>query len=269
MGIDKTIFQLCDSINEADALQLDNEQYQANFKFDGERLISVVIDGDCIMMNRNGKICNFHFREVEAELKLLPNCIIDGEIISLDDDFTRLQSRALTQNLTKLKALQETTPVKYMVFDILKSGNDDIRGKPLKERVAELDKVVTNSQHIEKVAYKPIAELLGISKQGGIGKEGIIVKNMNSPYLSSRNEGWRKLKLWKETIIAFQKYTPNNKGIRVETDDGLVACQVAGSQAKEIQNIIDTQGSVKIFIQYLTKSDDGHLRFPSCRGIAE
>jgi len=97
----KDLFQLCNSINEEEALKLDSKDYQANFKFDGCRIIAVVLDGEPIMFNRNGRICNFNFREVEAELKLLPNCILDGEIISIDDNFERLQSRVLTQNIAK------------------------------------------------------------------------------------------------------------------------------------------------------------------------
>jgi len=258
---------LCGSIGEAEALTLDTDRYKANIKFDGERIITLVLKGDVVMINRNGKICNYHFREVEAELKGLGDCVIDGEVISLDDDFSKLQRRALTQNLQKIKQLEIDIPVKYMVFDCLMLGSEDLRNKPLMERLESISKLIgDNHAHLGKVGYEAIQTQLEIAKREG--REGIIIKDMKAKYEGKRGEAWRKLKFFQEAVITFQKYTSNPKGIRVETNDGLVACQVSGKQSEEIQHKLDTNGSVDIYIQYLTKSADGHLRFPSCRGIA-
>jgi len=157
--------------------------------------------------------------------------------------------------------------VKFRVFDILKEGDKDIRTEPLTSRLEALKRVVAqDSKHIEKVAYNPIKEVLALSKQGGIGKEGIIVKQMNSPYTSSRNDAWRKLKNMKEKVLKMSKYTINNAGIRVENDEG-IACQIGGKQSKEVKELIDTQGWVDIYIQYLQETETGKYRFISYRGL--
>ena len=104
-------------------------------------------------------------------------------------------------------------------------------------------------------------------------REGIIVKDMNSYYASGRRlDSWRKCKRWLEADIVFTKYTTNPSGIRVETDDGVVSCQVQGvDNSREVKEVLDKNGSVEISIQYLENytRDDGKLsyRFPSFRGI--
>jgi len=73
MGLTKEVFMLCKGMTTDEAEKItpqhhDYAQYTANIKFDGERIIAVVLKGDVIFMNRNGKICNFNFREVAEDL---------------------------------------------------------------------------------------------------------------------------------------------------------------------------------------------------------
>ena len=269
--LDKKIFQLCNSITEEQALELDKEKYKANTKWDGERVISVILDKDVIMFNRGGKIVNFHFPEIAEELKKLPNCIIDGEIISIDDNFTRLQSRALTQNKDKIQALIKEIPCDYMIFDILKIGEEDLRNKPLKERFEKLFNLFVKNfdvlnpfQFLKVVAYEDIISCLFEAKLKQ--REGIIIKNMNGLYESRRSDNWKKLKFFKETILILTKYSPNNAGYRCE-DNLNNAVQVSGNQSLEVINKIKTCGSCEVYIQYLEKTKNDKYRFISFRGV--
>lgn len=264
----KEIFMLCNSINEEEAKELDKEKWIANFKFDGERIIAMVVDNDVILINRRGKICNLHFSEVVEGLKeaKLGNCILDGEIISLDDDFNKLMQRAMTKTLSKIKIIEKTNPVKYMIFDILKNQDKDLRANPLKDRIEELKKLFENktSDSFELAEYKSIEEMLPIAKEKD--KEGLIVKYWFGCYESRRSDYWKKLKFFEEATITITKYTENPKGIRAEDDNGN-AVQIAGEQSKEVKNLLDTIGQVEIYVQYLEKTADNRMRFPSYRGL--
>jgi len=265
-------FMLCKSITQEEVFNYDETKWIAQEKKDGERIIAVVINHDTILINRRGKICNFHFEEIVEDLKVLDDCIIDGEMISLDDNFTQLQRRALTKDRLKLKQLQIDIPVKFMVFDILAingvSKQDLITHKPLKDRIIILNQLFNekNLKHTELLEYGNIKDMYEKAKENS--REGIVIKNLNGIYEGKRSENWAKHKFWNEVDIVFTKYTINPMGIRVETDDGRTACQVAGFQSQEVREVIDKDGQAEITIQYLTKNEEtGGYRFPSYKKL--
>ena len=273
MGEPKDIFMLCESIKtEGELFNLDTGKYKANYKFDGERVIAVKKGEDIVLFNRLGNIITYKFSEVVNDLRHIPkDFMIDGEIISMDNDFNKLQRRALTKQLDKIKQLEKEIPVKYMIFDIISIGDNILMRKPLRERLTYLnellDELISDSNHLELVEYGEIKDLLNraIENDG----EGIVVKNMEGEYESRRSRNWFKYKLFKETTITITSYTENNAGIRVTDEKGFIACQIAGFQSREVKELIDKRGYCNINIQYLSKSNEGKYRFPSYRGIAQ
>jgi len=263
-------FQLCESTTEQEVFNFDDTRYKAQTKLDGERIIAVVINHDTILVNRRGKICNFHFEEVVEDLKVLDDCIIDGEIISLDDNFNKLQRRALTKDRDKLKVLQTEIPVKYMVFDILSIGGvakqNLITMKPLKDRITILNQLFNGKQlkHTELLEYGDIKTIFEKAKVDD--REGIVIKDLNSCYEGKRSKSWIKCKFFLEKDIVFTKYEVNPSGIRVENDEG-IACQVAGQQSQEVKELLDRDGKVELTLQYLEETEDKKLRFPSYKKI--
>lgn len=261
-------FMLCQKTTEEESENLSETDYQAQIKYDGERIIAVVIDNEAILINRRGKICNLHFQEIVEDLKVLPNCIIDGEIISLDDDFSKLMKRAMTKTPSKFKQLQIDVPVKYMVFDVLGIGKATNKiNLPLRNRINDLNILFNGLEfkHTEIAKYDTIKNMLIQARAEK--REGIIVKNLNGKYEGRRSENWKKLKFFQETTLIVTSYKSNPKGIRVEDDKGN-ACQIAGEQHNEVKDKIDSTGQAEIYIQYLTKNADTHrYRFPSFRGL--
>jgi len=273
MGLTKDVFMLCKGMTTDEAEKItpqhsDYQKYTANIKFDGERIIAVVLNGDVILMNRNGKICNFNFKEVVEDLKPLGDCILDGEIISRDDDFTKLMTRARVSNPIKLKEREKSVPIRYMVFDVLKIGDNDLRTRDLKIRVDYLKTHLKDlqSENVEIAEYNNIDVMLEKAKRED--REGIIAKDLTGKYESRRSEDWLKIKFFKETTFKAIAYTPNPKGIKVEDELGR-SVQIAGQQHEEVKNILDNCGEVEINIQYLSQSSNGNYRFPSYRGLVE
>lgn len=276
----KTNLMLCEKTTESELPYLQGD-YLANIKYDGERVLSIIENGQVIMLNRTGKIVNSHFKEVEAELRKLPNCIIDGEVISYNNNFQRLQSRALTQNQTKQGILQKEIPCLYAIFDMIKFGEQDLKNKPLNVRLGFLDKLGlkkavylpygerkegedTFNTPLFVCSYIPIQECLKIAKENKC--EGIIIKDLNAVYENRRSRAWLKLKFFQEAEITLTKFTTNNAGIRAEDNKGNVV-QISGEQAKPIAERLLKGEQVSVYIQYLTMGDTGRMRFPSFRGV--
>jgi bifunctional non-homologous end joining protein LigD len=261
-------FMLCESINEEEALKLNNKKYLANYKYDGVRIIAIVDKGQVLLLNRRGIFKNRQFEEIVDELKQLPDCILDGEIISKDNNFNKLQSRAGTQDGGKLTLKAQSTPIDYQIFDLLKADGEMLINEPLKTRVEHLNTLFVGRifNNLKICEYGEIKELLDNAKARTM--EGIIVKDMEARYEGRRSHAWLKLKLWKEATITITTYTVNNAGIRAETADG-IAVQIAGGQSLEVKQKLDAGEEVSIYIQYLEKTKENKFRFISYRGMVE
>ena len=274
------IFQLCSVVTESDFINnnytYDNDRYVANIKYDGERIMAKVENGEVILINRNKRCCNSNFPEIVKELEKLKkgNFILDGEIISKDDDFNKLQKRALTKDKEKQKELMKEIPVCFMVFDILKYEDINVRSKELNERINYIKNFegLFEELKIDKELIK-VAEFLKpkvmYEKAREEKREGIVIKKLNYSYSEGRNSGWwYKIKFFKEEVFEAISYTTNNKGIRVEDKNGN-SCQISNSDYHEVKKIIDKNGKALINIQFLEKTKDNRYRFPSYRGMVK
>lgn len=261
---------LCKSITESEAESRSFwDGFLANTKFDGERIKAIKKDGEVFLVNRRGNIKNNNYREVVDELEDIEgNFEIDGEVISMNDNFDELQRRSLTKDKFKQMELRKSIPVKYMVFDILKVDLLDLRNSALKRRI-EFENVICDKHqnHIEFAEYKPVLEILRRAKIEG--REGIVIKDMSETYHDNkRHKGWLKCKFFKETTLELINYTENPAGIRCEDKDKN-AVQISGTQHLEVKQLLDTTGKAVVEIQYLEKTKDGRFRFPSFRGLVD
>ena len=145
--------------------------------------------------------------------------VIDGEIVALDRDgrpmgFQRLQGRIHLSDADDVARVEREQPVAFIAFDLLREGKDDLRGLPLTERRARLERLLAKSQSpairiSEQVAGDGHALHERAKKEGW---EGLIVKDAKSPYQSGRRgPSWRKLKLHHEQEFVVGGWTePRN-----------------------------------------------------------
>jgi bifunctional non-homologous end joining protein LigD len=129
--------------------------------------------------------------------------VLDGEIVALDADgrplgFQRLQGRIHVLDGKDVERIDRQQPVAYIVFDILRDGDDDVRGLPLSERRRRLERLFVDS-HPDRLQLSEQAVGDGQAlhdRARAEGWEGLIVKEARSPYQSGRRSPtWRKLKL--------------------------------------------------------------------------
>lgn len=99
--------------------------------------------------------------------------------------------------------------------------------------------------------------------------EGIIIKDLEGTYKNNRNNNYLKLKFFQEIEVWVTKLIKNPAGIRVSDDTEKYICQIAGKQSQEVEREILEKGKALINIQYLTKTENGFLRFPSFRGLVK
>jgi bifunctional non-homologous end joining protein LigD len=140
--------------------------------------------------------------------------LIDGEIVALDDEgrpagFQRLQGRIHLTGEREVEDIERAQPVALIAFDLLRDGDEDLRGLPLTDRRVRLEAHLGPASGARAAATKGArAGVLRISEQvAGDGNalqaraleegwEGLIAKDARAPYHSGRRSpAWRKLKV--------------------------------------------------------------------------
>jgi bifunctional non-homologous end joining protein LigD len=164
-------------------------------KWDGVRAILTSDGGSLTLRSRRGRDIGGVYPEVSG-LPLSGACVLDGEIVAFDEtgrpSFAALQRRMNTTGRMRVAEAARTTPVTYIVFDLLFDG-EDITNLPIEkrlERLAEIDlpPTLANSEVIEadgEALYAAVAEQ---------GLEGIMAKRSGSQYRPGvRSPDWRKI----------------------------------------------------------------------------
>jgi bifunctional non-homologous end joining protein LigD len=132
--------------------------------------------------------------------------MLDGEIVALDADgrptgFQKLQGRIHLKESKDVERVDKTQPVALIVFDILRDGEDDVRGLPLTERRARLERrlggVTGDVVRLSEQVAQDGRDMDDRARREGW--EGLIVKEARAPYQSGRRSpAWRKHKVVNE-----------------------------------------------------------------------
>jgi bifunctional non-homologous end joining protein LigD len=169
-------------------------------KFDGLRVLARQGGKELALLSRNQKSQNFQFPDIVAALrKSLPRrAIIDGEVVCLDEQgnssFRLLQQRFHLQNAREVEERMKRFPAHLYVFDVLYADGYDVTPLPLKDRKDVLRKLVRWSDRIRWTEFRPEHGLAFSQEACREGREGIIAKQANSPYIQARSDWWLKVK---------------------------------------------------------------------------
>lgn len=186
----------------------DQKNWTWELKYDGFRAVAAHAGGELAMWSRNSIDLSERFpRIAEAIKKLkLPEVVLDGEIVALDETGTpRFQ-------LLQQGNRRET----FFVFDVLWLEGKDVRKLPYLERRTILEKLfgkkregmVAISQLIKGAAK---AALANAAKDGW---EGIIAKRNDSVYEARRSKAWLKLKAQNQQEFAIVGWQPSTHSDR-------------------------------------------------------
>jgi bifunctional non-homologous end joining protein LigD len=163
-------------------------------KFDGYRVQLRVEDSEARLKTRKGLDWTDKFAAIAKEGSALPDALIDGEIAALDrngvPDFSALQAAIADGKTDKLI---------FFAFDLLFADGEDLRALPLRERKAQLKKMLEARakgkarliRHVEHFEEPGDAVLQSARR---LSLEGIVSKKLSAPYRSGRSEDWTKAK---------------------------------------------------------------------------
>jgi bifunctional non-homologous end joining protein LigD len=180
--------QLCASVERPP----NSDGWCHEIKFDGYRVQLRIEQGEAVLNTRKGLDWSEKFGAITKEAKSLPDAMIDGEIVALNDrgvpDFSALQA-AISDG--------KTNALMFFAFDLLFAGGEDLRNLPLGERKARLKQLLA-SRKGKSIKYVEHFEVDGDTMLEGVSKmslEGIISKKLDAPYRSGRSESWTKAKI--------------------------------------------------------------------------
>jgi bifunctional non-homologous end joining protein LigD len=182
--------QLCELVERPPS----GDGWGHEIKFDGYRIQLRVQNEQVTLKTRKGLDWTGKFGAIAREAKSLPDAIIDGEIVALDEngapDFTALQA-ALSE--------QETDDLVFYGFDLLFDDEADLRRRPLSDRKARLQTLLADHGLGEAARIRFVEHL----ETGGdavlksacrLALEGIVSKRLDAPYRSGRTNSWTKAK---------------------------------------------------------------------------
>ena len=203
------------------------EEWSVEWKWDGIRSQLIVREGELFLWSRGEELITEKFPELAPLADMLPNgTVIDGELLPFKDgkplSFNLLQTRIGRKNVTR-KHLKEA-PASILSYDLLEWGGQDLRGKPLAERRAQLDQLIRETlcepllQYSAPVQWSSWAELSELRKRSrDFDAEGFMIKRQSSVYQSGRKRGdWWKWKVDPYTIDAVMVYAQKGHGKRAD-----------------------------------------------------
>ncbi len=168
-------------------------------KYDGDRVLAYK-EGDRVrLLSRNGIDHTDRLPRIAAAIRTLrpQTLLLDGEVVVFD-----------RKGVSRFQLLQQDKgePV-YAVFDCLFHEGKDLLGEPLTTRRAVMEKSIGSSTTLvpsRRLATNGL-EAFRIAKRRGY--EGLVAKDLSSPYVGARSTKWLKVKVHQEDEFVIAGYT--------------------------------------------------------------
>jgi len=147
------------------------------------------------LYSKRGNDLSFRFPDIVAAAAHMPigDAVLDGEI-------TALNAEGLPDSEALLRSDKRAIQT-FWAFDLLRSGQDDLRARALFERKARLAKVIGKQKnpHLRYSENFEDGEAL-LEASARLGLEGIVSKKRDAPYRSGPSHSWIKIKTsaWRE-----------------------------------------------------------------------
>ena len=158
-------------------------------KWDGFRCL-VFRDGEEIVLgSRNDKPLTRYFPELLDPLRaMLPErCVVDGEIVVAGPDgldFDALQQRIHPAE-SRVNRLAAETPASFVAFDLIALDDEDLRGRPLRDRRMVLEGVLADAHspvHLTPGTEDRAVAADWFARFEGAGLDGVMAKPADAAY---------------------------------------------------------------------------------------
>lgn len=167
------------------------------FKWDGVRAIGGRSADGLRLFARSGTDVTVSYPELAGLARAVPDAVLDGEIVALTTagpSFGALAERMHVTDPARARRMADTTPVTYLVFDLLRLEGRDLCPLPYTDRRAALEELVADSPHwLVPPRFDDGAATLAASAQQEL--EGVVAKRCAAPYRPGRRSpDWIKVK---------------------------------------------------------------------------
>lgn len=164
-------------------------------KFDGYRIELSVFGGRAQLHSKNGHDWTHRFPELALEASALPDCLLDGELVALDEE-----GRSDFEGLLSALSSRRTSGLVFYAFDALFIDGEDLRVLPYRERKRRLENLLElcdgpACDHIAVVESMEVDGAAMLEAARRLGLEGVVSKRLDAPYASGRSRDWIKVKL--------------------------------------------------------------------------
>ena len=204
------------------------------------------------LINRHGIDYTRRLTElVDAAKQMKGDFTLDGEATYINPEtkeveFTPAQRRCATQDWAKQYSLQRQYPITFEDFDIMELYGLDVTKQPYLARKKLLLELLEGAP--PEIQYTSYTFELEKAWEDVLrrGTEGLILKDINSPYEYDRSYSWLKLKNWKLQTADVVGFTPGTGarspffGSLVLTRNGkFIGCAGSGPNDWELRQLKD------------------------------
>lgn len=230
-------------------------------KYDGFRAIAFVDGDDVYVQSRGGKPLSRYFPDLVFPASGEDGYVIDGELVILDEKgaevFDALQNRIHPAE-SRINRLAEETPAIFRAFDVLACDGEKVMGKPFSERRKRLVALIKGMDGAEEkgpggwsagtVELTPLTLEASAAEPWLEGGEGVIAKELDSPYLPGERKGMVKIKRVRTIDAVIAGWRPGKEENTVgslilglyDGDDLRVVGHTSGLKAQEKRDLVDT-----------------------------
>jgi bifunctional non-homologous end joining protein LigD len=168
-------------------------------KYDGDRVLAYKEEDRVRLLSTNGKDRTRRFPRIAASVRILEpvTLLLDGEVVVFD-----------RKGVSRFQLLQQDKgEPAYALFDCFFHDGEDLRREPLSMRRAVMEKSIGFSKVLlpsHRLATNGL-EAFRIAKRRGY--EGIVAKDLSSPYVEPRSTKWLKVKVHQEDEFVIAGFT--------------------------------------------------------------
>ena len=168
-------------------------------KYDGYRILAYKEGDRVTLVSRNGNDRTATYSSVAQAIQRvrIRTLLLDGEVAAFD-----------SHGVSRFQLLQEgSTATAYAVFDCLYSAGRDLRQEPLEVRRPAAESAIDKVGHLiisRRLADNGL-EAFEVAKKRGY--EGVVAKDLSSPYIEGRSSKWLKVKVHQEEELVIGGFT--------------------------------------------------------------
>jgi bifunctional non-homologous end joining protein LigD len=200
-------------------LPANDEGWAYEIKWDGMRAISYIENGTFRMQSSTLAEITLRFPELKHfGAALAPHAaVLDGEIVRFNDDgrpsFGALQHRMHIASPREAAERAATTPVCYLLFDVIHLDGTDTTDLPYSDRRRVLEQLVPEGEHWQLPPSHVGDGLALYDAAAAQGLEGLMAKRLDSHYEAGRrSQSWRKIKIRREQEFVVGGWHPGQEG---------------------------------------------------------